>query len=217
MLKWFNNPATPFILPLIAYLVIQLGFSGAAENAKYVTFPIATLVCTLMVLYYLKRYPTILEFKLPFKTVGVGIVAAILWIVTYNEFIGPSDDGFNPGSVFDSPDLVIGSLIVRVFGSVITISLIEEICWRGWLQRYIINEKFEEEPVGKYTTDSFWGTVLAIILVHADVWMVALPWAVLSTWWFMKVKCLGSMVLLHAVTNFVLALYVIATGSWYFW
>jgi hypothetical protein len=72
-------------------------------------------------------------------------------------------------------------------------------------------------PIGKYTPFSFWGTALMVVLIHADQWQVALPWALLSTSWFVYTKSLGSMVLLHAVTNLGLAAYVLYTGKFYFW
>lgn len=216
-----KNPALPFVLPLVMYMLIQLVGSKIHPDAKYITFPIAAAVCTLLVFYYLRYYPKLFEFKKPLATIGVGIVAAVLWIAPYDYFIaGDNPDyraGFNPGAIFESDQIVLCSLIIRVFGSVVTVSLIEEIFWRGFLQRYLVDEDFESVPIGKYTHLSFWGTATMVVLIHADQWQVALPWAILSTSWFIYTKSVGSMVLLHAVTNLGLALYVLQTGKFYFW
>ncbi len=219
-MNYLKNPALPYVLPLVCYMLIQLGGAEIHPDAKYITFPIATALCTMLVFYFLRHYPKLFEFKKPLATIGVGIVAAALWIAPYDYFIEVSTDpraGFNPGAIFESDQIVLCSLIVRVFGSVITISLIEEIFWRGFLQRYMIKEDFEAVPVGKYTPMSFWGTAAMVVLIHADQWQVALPWALISTGWFVYTKSLGSMILLHAVTNLGLAIYVLYTGKFYFW
>lgn len=219
-MNYLKHPALPYVLPLVSYILIQLIGSKIHADAKYITFPIATAFCTILVFYHLKTYPKLFEFKRPLATIGVGIVAAVLWIAPYDYLIGANPEpraGFNPGAVFESDQIVWCSLIIRVFGSVIVISLIEEIFWRGFLQRYLIDEDFESVPVGKYTQFSFWGTAAMVVLIHADQWQVALPWALISTGWFVYTKSLGSMVLLHAVTNLGLATYVLYTGKFYFW
>lgn len=220
-MNYLKHPAAPFILPLMIYMVYLVISPKIHPDAKYVTFPIAITICTFMVFYFLQCYPKLFEFKRPIATIGVGIAAAVLWIAPYDMFVaGEFPDaraGFNPGAVFEDRQVVVGSLIIRVFGSVITISLIEEIFWRGFLQRYLIDQNFQSVAIGQYTPFSFWGTAAMVVLIHANQWQVAIPWAIISTGWFMVTKSLGSMFLLHAVTNLGLAIYVLYTGKFYFW
>jgi len=220
-MNFLKHPAIPFVLPLVTYILLQLIASKIHPDAKYVTFPIATAVCTLMLFYFLRHYPKLFEFKRPVATVGVGIVAALLWVLPYDTFVaGAFPDaraGFHPAAVFEDQQIVTCSLIIRIFGSVVTISMIEEIFWRGFLQRYLIDQDFQSIPVGRYTPFSFWATAAMVVLIHADQWQVALPWALISTSWFMVTKSLGSMILLHAVTNLGLAIYVLNTGKFYIW
>jgi len=221
-MNYLKHPAVPFVLPLMSYIIIQLIGSKIHPDAKYVTFPIATAACIIMVFYFIRHYPKLFEFKKPLATIGVGMVAAILWIAPYDHFVAKEFPdpraGFNPGAVFPGYDqIILCSLAMRVFGSVITIAMIEEIFWRGFLQRYLVNEDFQSVPLGKYTLFSFWGTAAMVILIHANQWQVALPWALLSTGWYIYTKSLGSMILLHAVTNLGLAIYVLQTGKFYFW
>jgi membrane protease YdiL (CAAX protease family) len=55
------------------------------------------------------------------------------------------------------------------------------------------------------------------VLAHADQWGVALLWGSMAGYWFIRTRALGDIILLHAVTNLALGIYVLATGRWYFW
>jgi len=40
---------------------------------------------------------------------------------------------------------------------------------------------------------------------------------IIYNWWMRRTRSLGDVMLAHAVTNLVLAVYVIATERWMFW
>jgi membrane protease YdiL (CAAX protease family) len=46
---------------------------------------------------------------------------------------------------------------------------------------------------------------------------VGLLCGIIYNWWMMRTRSLGDLVLVHAVTNLALSLYVIATRHWLFW
>ncbi|MEM6820858.1 MAG: CAAX prenyl protease-related protein [Verrucomicrobiota bacterium] len=219
MSKWTQHPAFPYIIPLAAFFIVHLAISGLHEDAQYISYPIATMVCIFLVFYNLAKYPPLFQFKKLVPTVLVGMVAACLWIVPYTYITSVDPDptaGFNP-EIFESKDIQICLIIIRMIGFCIMIPLVEEIFWRGFLQRYLIEEDFETVKLGSYTHLSFFATSLMIVLAHSDQWGVAIIWALLSSSWFIYTRSLGSMILLHAVTNFTLGVYIIVTKSWYFW
>jgi len=220
MKKWTSHPAFPYALPLVAFFVIHLGGKGLHPLAQYITYPIATAVCTFFVFYFLRHYEGLLEWKKPLATIGLGILAAALWIIPYEDLTSVNTSpysGFNPGMIFESDDLVFGSIAIRLFGFAVTVPLIEEIFWRGFLQRYLINPDFKSVRIGSYTHYSYFGVSLMIVLAHSNQLGVAIIWALLSSTWFIYTKSVGTMVLLHAVTNLTLGIYVVVTESWYFW
>jgi hypothetical protein len=92
----------------------------------------------------------------------------------------------------------------------------EELFWRSFLLRYIINSDFMSVRVGTYTLFSFLvGSGLFGLehtLVLAGI-MAGIAYSLLLYW----TKSIYQCVLSHAVTNFVLGIYVLQTGYWQFW
>ncbi len=221
MQKWLAYPMTPYLLPLLSFFIIHLGFSGIDPKAPYVTYPLSVLVCTGLVLYFRKRLPPLLSFVKPGATVVMGLVAAAFWILPYEPLSAGKIDyesGYNPANHFENPSIIFMLFAIRLLGLSITIPLIEEIFWRGGLQRYLVKEDdFESVPLGTFTIPSYFGTAFMIILAHSNQIGVAFIWAFLSTTWFMYTKSLGSMILLHVVVNFTLGVYVLITGKYFFW
>ena len=60
-------------------------------------------------------------------------------------------------------------------------------------------------------------TALLFAAEHGPFWDVGLLAGIIYNWWMRRTKSLGDLVLVHAVTNLALSLYVIATRSWGFW
>jgi membrane protease YdiL (CAAX protease family) len=52
---------------------------------------------------------------------------------------------------------------------------------------------------------------------HGPYWEVGLLCGVIYNWWMWRTRSLGDLILVHAVTNLALSLFVIATQRWTFW
>jgi hypothetical protein len=107
--------------------------------------------------------------------------------------------------------------VVRVFGSVILVPILEELFWRGWLMRWLISQDFRKVALGSYTPLSFWATALLFASEHGSYWEVGLLTGIIYNWWMIRTKNLANCILAHAVTNGCLAVYVIAWKQWQYW
>ncbi len=97
------------------------------------------------------------------------------------------------------------------------VPVIEELFWRGWLMRWLINPHFEKVPMGTYTPAAFWIVAVLFASEHGPYWEVGLIAGVIFNWWMVRTKSLADCILAHAVTNAILAAYVVATGEWQYW
>lgn len=133
---------------------------------------------------------------------------------------------FMPGEkeVVD-PRLLLGSdkffnttWTLRLLVAVITVPVVEELFWRGFLLRALIDwSAFEKVPLGKFTWFSFLGTSLLSTLQHPDNWAVSiLCWMAFNLvfYWTRSLLCL---MLLHGMTNLVLYFMVARVGDWGHW
>jgi CAAX prenyl protease-like protein len=184
----------------------------------YWVYPLQALVCAVALIVFWRNYDFGSQRPLPLA-VGVGLLVFVLWVSPQLFFGQPHRlDGFDPTVFANSPGLYWGTVIARFFRFVIVVPLIEEIFWRGFLQRYLINEQFTKVPFGSYTHLSFWGVTILFTSIHlmAD-WPAAFITGAVFGWLTVRTKSLLATVTAHAVANLALGLYIMATKQWGFW
>lgn len=108
-------------------------------------------------------------------------------------------------------------LSLRVLRAAVLVPILEELFWRGWLPRWLVNPSWQQVPMGTYTTVAFVGTALLFAAEHGPFWEVGLVCGLIYNAWMWKTKSLGDLVLTHAVTNAALSAYVLATGDYTYW
>jgi CAAX prenyl protease-like protein len=106
---------------------------------------------------------------------------------------------------------------VRVLESAVLVPVLEELFWRGWLMRWVIRPDFESVPLGQYTALSFWTVAVLFATEHGPYWEVGLIAGVAYNWWLVRTRNLADCMLAHAVTNALLAGYVLIFDQWQYW
>ena len=105
----------------------------------------------------------------------------------------------------------------RTARAVVIVPIVEELFWRGWLMRWLINNDFERVPLGSYSPLAFWSSAALFASEHGPYWDVGLITGVVFNMWMIRTRSLADCVLMHAVTNGLLSAYVIAAGQWQYW
>lgn len=215
--RWVRHTVFPYVAPFAGYVLI-LSANSIHPQAVYLTYPVMVLAVGGLLVYLRDRLPK-LQLTRPWMSVGLGAIGTALWVGFY-PWLGrthPSPgEGFNPW-IFEGAGIQWGLITLRLFGSAVIVPVMEEVFWRGFLQRFLIKNNFQSVELGTYTHFSFWGVTGMFVLAHLDQWGVALLWGAMAGYWFIRTRSLGDVILLHAVTNLLLGTYVLATGRWYFW
>jgi hypothetical protein len=109
-------------------------------------------------------------------------------------------------------------IVFRTVGCVLLVPVLEELFWRGWLTRWLIDSQdFRRVPLGAYTAMSFWLGSVLFASEHGSYWEVGLIAGIAYNWWMCRTKSLADCILAHAVTNGCLSAYVLRTGEWRYW
>jgi CAAX prenyl protease-like protein len=108
-------------------------------------------------------------------------------------------------------------MAVRVASGSLAVPILEELFWRGWLMRWLVDKNFIEVSFGLYAPSAFWLVAILFASEHGPYWEVGLAAGVIYNWWIIRTKNLADCILAHAVTNACLAAYVLATGLWGYW
>lgn len=192
---------------MAAYMLIMLVQSK--ENLLYV-YPLKTLMVAGLLWVFHNRYD---ELKPSFSLldVAVGLVAIVFWILLdpYYPTMRSKSDIFNPSGhgVF---------IAFRVAGAVLVVPLMEELFWRGFLIRWLVNEDFKKVPLGYFTMPSFAITTALFGIEHRE-WLAGLICGALYNWLYYRRKSLFACVVAHATSNAALAAWVLWRSDWKFW
>lgn len=124
----------------------------------------------------------------------------------------------DPRTLIGAQDLFFTTVTLRITVAVITVPIVEEIFWRAFLLRAMIDwDNFDRIPLGKFTWISFLGTSLLSTLQHPDNWGVSiLCWMFFNALFYWK-PSISFIVIVHGVTNLALYLHVIRVADWSFW
>ena len=182
-----------------------------------------------VVLWFIARPVIDLRVRHVAATLGIGVAVFAIWIAPdvlipgYRHFwlfenavtgkAATSLTSLSGGSAVLSWPV----LALRMARAVVIVPIVEELFWRAWLMRWLIDSDFQKVPLGKYTAFSFWTVAVLFVSEHGPYWDVGLVAGIIYNWWMVRTRSLGDLILAHAVTNFVLSAYVIAAGKWEYW
>ena len=107
-------------------------------------------------------------------------------------------------------------IALRISGAVLTVPFFEEFFIRSAIVRFSVDEYYKRVPIGYFTKASFLIALGIYVFAH-PWWLVALIWGGLTFWLYYYRKNLLLCIFAHGISNLLLALYVLKTGSFYLW
>lgn len=239
----FWPSALPYLVPLFLFLAPGL-LADYWPAGRTLLYAVRVLLAGTAVIAYWRRgaYPELHE-PLPGDAALlaglVGVLVIVVWVALDQyypqglaewkslllggggraglrfEHAGKLEAGFDPsmtGQILP-PGL---ALTFRVIGAVLLVPIIEELLFRSWLMRSLVDTDFARVPLGTFTWLSFLATTLVFGLSHAE-WLAGIitgaAFALLLYWRRNLMVC----VVCHAVANLTLAIWVLMRGAWGFW
>ena len=215
-----RHPAVPYVVPFAVFIAL-LGLQQLIPVPVWVRF-VASMAAILAVsLPVLKGGPS-----KPLLSVLIGVLVFAIWVgpdvispswrhsvLFDNSIIGHPAGNTPPDSKNDAV-----FLFFRIAVSVVAVPILEELFWRGWLMRWIIEPNhFERLPLGAYTPMAFWVVALLFASEHGSFWDVGLLAGIVYNWWMVRNRNLWDCIIAHAVTNGVLAAWVVMGNHWQYW
>jgi CAAX prenyl protease-like protein len=218
-----NLPKHPAV-PYVAGFAVFLGFLALGDRLPVLAGLVARVVVTALVLVLVAR--RVIELKPRQVRAGLLFGAAVFLIWIAPDFVWP---GYRRHWLFENPltggippaaePAASGALFLalRTLQAAALVPVIEELFWRGWLLRWLVNPDFEKVPPGTYTPASFWITAVLFASEHGPYWDVGLIAGAAYNWWMLRTRSLADCIFAHAVTNALLAAYVIGWRKFEYW
>jgi len=162
----------------------------------------------------------------PLLSILLGLAVFAIWIgpdviapawrtsILFNNAVVGHPSGNTPPALKNDPMF----LIFRIAISVLAVPILEELFWRGWLMRWLIDgDDFRRVPLGMYVPAAFWITALLFAAEHGSFWDVGLVTGAIYNWWMLRTRNVWDCIIAHAVTNGALAAWVVLAGQWQYW
>ncbi len=218
-----KHPAVPYVAPFAVFMLF-IALAHWLPGSPGLLYPIRVVVVGVVLAVFSRRLVSLRAGNWV-GSIGIGVIVFVLWVAP--DVLWPAYrshwlfDNALVGSAKSSvphdakTDLVF--IALRIFGSVALVPVLEELFWRGWLMRWLIQPDFQAVRLGAYTPYSFWVTAVLFAAEHGSYWDVGLLAGVLYNWWMVRTGRLADCIVAHAVTNGLLAVYVLSSGQWQYW
>jgi exosortase E/protease (VPEID-CTERM system) len=206
-----DNELVPYLLPFLTLLAMQF-LCGAFVSTLDYLYPVRVIGAgtALWMLRGNYRWPR--ETEIPWAALGIGGVTAAIWLLLEPVRNGtglPPWDALNPAARY-------GWLFFRLVGSVVTVPIAEELAFRGFLLRRIIDADFTRVPIGKLTPISLLGSSLIFGSLHSRP--MAGFFAGLLFAYALRVRGrLTDAVIAHMTANAVISVVALVSGHWEIW
>lgn len=208
-----------YVAPFLTY-VAMFAIPLRPELLHPIRFVVVLAVILLVSRPFLSLKPSHL-----LGSIGIGLAVFLIWVgpdllfgyrhhwLFENSLLGSATSSLSPALRHD-----YFFLTIRVLSSVALVPILEELFWRGWLMRWLINNRdFLKVPLGTYQAAAFWIVAVLFASEHGVYWEVGLLAGIIYNWWIIRTKNLADCILAHAVTNGILAVYVLSSGQWQYW
>lgn len=225
-------PWFPRVLPFALYMAFILIHdllrqvlpegSALSEHLITLTYPLRTVVVIAALWWFRKAYDELRWEKGDgpvlrplLEALAVGVLVFVLWIqMDWKWATMGGGEAYDPTVL--PPAGFWAFIAVRLFGASVVVAIFEELFWRSFILRYIINSDFTKVPIGAFTWPSFLISA-ALFGTEHHLWLAGIMAGLFYNLLLYRTKHLFYPVLAHGITNFCLGIYVMTTGNWQFW
>ena len=219
----------PRIIPFAVYMgfiglsPILTGLFSSAQGGETLhvwVYPVKTAVVGGLLLFFWLKFeelktPVLATWQEGFMVLGIGVLVYVLWVrMDWPWAIQGELTGYDPFQNGQTAGMFLAG--IRTFGASVVVPIMEELFWRSFLIRWIVNTRFESVPLGTFTVGSFLITVVLFGLEH-NLWLAGMMAGAAYNVLLYRTGRIWPCILAHGLTNFLLGVHVFVTQEWQWW
>lgn len=217
-------PSLPWIAPFAVFMIwLAIGPSLPIPQPWESILRVGVLVAVMLTIS--RDVVLSLRVRHMLPSVLLGLAVCAMWVAPDQIFPGWREHWLFQNSITGTVKTTIAPseladplvVILRVVRAALLVPILEELFWRGWLPRWIVNNDWQKVPLGTFTVMAFVATAVLFASEHGPFWEVGLLCGFIYNWYMWKTKSLGDLVLVHAVTNAALSGFVMVTKQYAYW
>lgn len=221
--KFQASPTYARFAPFVIFVAL-IALNGLfGKDGPYWMYAIRTGVGAWLI-WEMRPFVPEMRWAVSLEAVAVGVAVFVMWVgldpfVPKNHifFTPTADDVWNPFALYGAGSgMAWFFVIVRILGSSLVVPPLEEVFWRSFLYRYSIRTNFETLPLKTFHPTAFIVISLLFGLEHYE-FIQGFLCGMAFQWLAINKNRLGDAIAAHAITNFLLGLWVLGRGDWHFW
>jgi CAAX prenyl protease-like protein len=153
---------------------------------------------------------------LSWHAIGLGVAVYVLWMAI-SAWTNPQLATGPPQELgLMAPPLAVAWIGTRALGSVVTVPIVEELAFRGFLLRRLTGSDFTKVPYDRWHWPAVLISSLAFAAVHQQ-WIGGFAAGLLYAYAQKRRGLLSDAIVAHAVTNALITVEVLIAGHWSLW
>jgi CAAX prenyl protease-like protein len=225
----FRSAAVSRVAPFVIFVLLTAA-QGQFGDASAYWFYLAKTIAGLWLIWEMRAAVAEMRWAFSWEAVAVGVGIFAVWVgidggwTTQNSLwvkLGLAHAPAKPSPLWN-PNEHFGAVLawlfiaVRILGSTFVVPPLEEVFYRSFLYRYLASHDFLSVPLNKFLPVPFIATALVFGLAHNE-WLAGIVCGAAYQWLVLRKNRLGDAMTAHAITNFLLGVWVVWRGAWNFW
>ena len=226
-----TSPLLARVAPFVVFLALT-SCQGRFGAASAYWFYLAKTLVAVWLIWEMRPLVSEMRWAISWEAVVVGIGVFVLWIgldpfypklteiitkLGLSKFFGTHQAIWNPHEQFGQNSALAWLMIVtRILGSTLVVPPLEEVFYRSFLYRYVAKPDFLSVPLNRFLPLPFLVTAAVFGISHSQ-WLAGILCGMAYQWLVLRKNRLGDAMTAHAITNFLLGVWVAWQGAWQFW
>jgi exosortase E/protease (VPEID-CTERM system) len=208
-----ENPTAAYLLPLLA--ILGSGILARAASSGFETLYPLRLIAGACALWLCRNRWAQLDWRCSWRAPAIGALIFLLWILAAH-FLVPT--ATMPAELAEmSPAARCGWIACRVLAAVLTVPLAEELAYRAYLLRRVVNDDFESVRFQSIRWPALMASAVIFGVAHGALWLPGIIAGLAYGWLLVRTGRIGEAVAAHAITNSLIAALVLFGGQWQLW
>jgi exosortase E/protease (VPEID-CTERM system) len=210
-----ENPTAAYLVPFLTILGAGMVSGALSANFEWL-YPLRFFAAAGALWVFRTKYSS-LDWRVGWLGPAIGAGVFAMWIALDRLAAVPAADAMPQVLVASSAAARITWISFRVLAATVTVPIAEELAFRGFLLRRLIAQDFESVPFTKFTWFALLASSAMFGALHGGHWLAGIAAGILYSVALIRTGRIGEAVAAHAVTNALLAVYVLALGQWHLW
>ena len=215
------SPIHARLLPFLIFVAPLIFQDSCGEDLRYWIY-LGRILLGAWCIWAMRSLVPEMRWAVSWEGALVGVLVLALWVgldpyYPKSNLLFHQGEPWNPFKHFGASAAAAWFFFwVRTIGSALVVPPLEEVFFRSFLYRYLVKLDFQAMPLSRFHGLSFVVTSALFGLEHFQ-WLAGILCGLLFQGLVVRKGRLGDAMFAHAVTNFLLGLWIYWKGDWQFW